>query len=210
MSTAFNVTVAIVAFLMALPVLLIFLNAYRTARGKRVITCPETKEAAAVDVNAAYAAVTTLRKDEACFRLRDCSRWPERRDCGQECLRQIEAAPEGCLVRYMLANWYVGRLCVYCRKPLAEMNWAEHKPALMTPELKTVEWADVPPETLPQLLSVSLPVCWNCHIAETFRREHPDLVVDRPWRKAARVVRALSAGFKRKNDSDLAETNTKT
>jgi hypothetical protein len=180
MSTAFNVTVAIVAFLLALPALLIFLNAYRTARGKRVITCPETKEAAAVDVNAAYAAVTTLRKDEACFRLRDCSRWPERRDCGQECLRQIEAAPEGCLVRYMLANWYVGRLCVYCRKPLAEMNWAEHKPALMTPELKTVEWADVPPETLPQLLSVALPVCWNCHIAETFRREHPDLVVNRP------------------------------
>jgi hypothetical protein len=200
MSTAFNVTVAIVALLMALPVLLIFLNAYRTARGKRVITCPETKKPAAVDVNAAYAAVTTLRKGEASFRLRDCSRWPERRDCGQECLRQIEAAPEGCLVRYMLANWYVGRLCVYCRKPLAEMNWAEHKPALMTPELKTVKWGDVPPERLPQLLSVSLPVCWNCHIAETFRREHPDLVVDRPWKKATRVVRTLSAGFKRKND----------
>ena len=204
MSTAFSVMVAIVLFLMALPALLIFLNAYRTARGKRVITCPETKEPAAVDVNAAYAALTTLRKGEATFSLRDCSRWPERRDCGQECLRQIEAAPEGCLVRYMLANWYVGRLCVYCRKPLAEMNWAEHKPALMTSELKTVEWGDVPPETLPQLLLVSLPVCWNCHIAETFRREHPDLVVDRPWRKAARVVRTLSAGWKRKNDSDQA------
>jgi len=23
--------------------------------------------------------------------------------------------------------------------------------------------------------------CWNCHIAETFRRRFPDLVVDRPW-----------------------------
>ena len=23
------------------------------------------------------------------------------------------------------------------------------------------------------------PVCWNCHIAESFRREHPDLVTDR-------------------------------
>jgi hypothetical protein len=183
MSTAFTVMVAIFAFLMALPALAILFKAYRTARGKRVITCPETKEPAAVDVNAAYAAVTTLRKGEPSFRLRDCSRWPERRGCGQECLRQIEAAPEGCLLRYMLANWYVGRLCVYCRKPLAEMHWTEHKPALMTPELKTVEWDDVPPETLPQLLSVSQPVCWNCHIVETFRRERPGLVVDRPGGK---------------------------
>jgi hypothetical protein len=25
-----------------------------------------------------------------------------------------------------------------------------------------------------------LPVCWNCHIAQTFRRVHPELVVVRP------------------------------
>ena len=29
-------------------------------------------------------------------------------------------------------------------------------------------------------MGTHLPVCWNCHIAESFRREHPELVVDRP------------------------------
>jgi hypothetical protein len=179
MNLTFIMIVALFALLVALPSLAILFNAYMTAWGKRVITCPETKEPAAVDVNAAYAAVTTLRKGEPGFRVRDCSRWPERRGCGQECLREIEAAPEGCLLRYMLANWYVGRVCAYCRKPLGEMHWMEHKPALMTPELKTLEWRDVAPEMLPQLLSVSQPVCWNCHVAETFRRDHPDLGVGR-------------------------------
>jgi hypothetical protein len=24
------------------------------------------------------------------------------------------------------------------------------------------------------------PVCWSCHMSETFRRAHPELVVERP------------------------------
>ena len=36
-----------------------------------------------------------------------------------------------------------------------------------------------------EAMSASLPVCWNCHVAPTFRREHPGLVVDRTNRFAA-------------------------
>jgi hypothetical protein len=71
---------------------------------------------------------------------------------------------------------------VLCGKPLEEIDWLEHKPALMSPEQKTVEWHEVRAEKLPEVLSTHLPVCWNCHIAETFRREFPELVVDRPWK----------------------------
>ena len=31
----------------------------------------------------------------------------------------------------------------------------------------------------PVMLDSYLPVCWDCHIAESFRREHPELVTDR-------------------------------
>ena len=81
-----------------------------------------------------------------------------------------------------MTRWYEGKSCVYCGKPLGEVDWIEHKPCLMSPDRRTVEWKDIPAETIPGVLETHQPVCWNCHIAETFRREHPELVVDRDWR----------------------------
>ena len=40
------------------------------------------------------------------------------------------------------------------------------------------------PEKLPAIPAVYRPVCWTCHVGETFRREHPELVVDRNFRRA--------------------------
>ncbi|MEW6206919.1 MAG: hypothetical protein AB1631_01030 [Acidobacteriota bacterium] len=147
-------------------------------RGTRVVTCPETHRPVAVEVDSLHAGLTALA-GEPDLRLRDCTRWPERRNCGQECLLEIELAPEDCLARNILTNWYAGKKCVYCGKPFDEINWAAHKPALMGADRKTLEWSDIPPETIPDVLKTHLPVCWNCHVAETFRREHPDMVVDR-------------------------------
>jgi hypothetical protein len=28
-------------------------------------------------------------------------------------------------------------------------------------------------------------ICWDCHVAETFRRQRPDLVLDNPFAKQA-------------------------
>jgi hypothetical protein len=52
-------------------------------------------------------------------------------------------------------------------------------PALMGPEGKTIGWDDVPPQHLPEIFSSYKPVCWNCHVTETFRRVHPDVVTGR-------------------------------
>ena len=158
-------------------------SSYLQFRGTRIITCPETNEPAAVKVSAGYAALSSVLLDPT-LRLRQCSRWPERQDCGQQCLKQIEAAPEDCLVRTILAGWYQGKACVYCHKPLGEINWLEHKPALLSPERKTVEWSELRPEAIPAVLETHRPVCWNCHIAETFREQYPDLAVDRGWRRS--------------------------
>lgn len=156
-------------------------GAYLKYRGKRIITCPETKEPAAVEVAAGRAALRAAT-GEPVLRLRDCTRWPERRNCGQECLAQIEAAPEDCLVRTIVTRWYEEKSCAFCGKPLGAIDWMEHQPCVMAPDRKTLEWKDLASETLPRVLETHLPVCWNCHIAENFRREHPDLVVDRDFK----------------------------
>jgi hypothetical protein len=155
------------------------LRAYFRFRGKRLVTCPETHRPAAVDLDARQAARESLFGSPH-FRLQECSRWPERQGCGQECLSQIEKAPEGCLVRNIVTRWYEGKKCAVCGRLIHEVEWLGHKPALLNPQKKTVYWDSIAPEKLPEVFETFGPVCWDCHIAETFRREHPDLVVDRP------------------------------
>src|SRR6188472_3964789 len=83
-----------------LPVLVLALREFLRYRGTRVVTCPETRQPVAVRVDKEHAAVTSALGEEH-LRLESCTRWPEKRHCGQECLAQIEESPEGCLVRNM-------------------------------------------------------------------------------------------------------------
>ncbi|MGD1105110.1 MAG: hypothetical protein ABSA59_23955 [Terriglobia bacterium] len=55
-------------------------------------------------------------------------------------------------------------------------------PALLAPDSKTLSWGAVAAEKLPDIFATHKAVCWSCHIVETFRREHPELVTDRPAR----------------------------
>jgi len=152
---------------------------YLKFRGKRVIVCPETHQPAAVRVAAGKAALEAAVGNEQ-LRLSECSRWPEREACGQECMAQIQAAPKACLVWTIINRWYQGQNCVYCHKPFGEIHWHDHPPALVDYQNQTVEWSEIPAEKLQDALGTHWPVCWSCHITQTFRHEHPDLVVDRP------------------------------
>ena len=61
-------------------------------RGTRLVTCPETGRPVAVDLDLPYSAVrSALGRPH--FRLKDCTRWPERAGCGQTCLGDLEATP---------------------------------------------------------------------------------------------------------------------
>ena len=94
-----SVTALIVTVVVVLAVgLFIFraipgIRAYFQYRGKHLITCPESHTCEAVDVNAKEAAVGAFLT-EPTLRLKECSRWPERQDCGQDCLQQIEVDPQ--------------------------------------------------------------------------------------------------------------------
>jgi hypothetical protein len=60
--------------------------------GPRLVTCPETKQPALVTVAARANRIEGFSVLDR-LRIRECSRWPFRRDCGQDCLRQIETRP---------------------------------------------------------------------------------------------------------------------
>ena len=152
---------------------------YVRYRGKMLLTCPETGKPAAVRVAAGEAALSALLGQQE-IHLKECSRWPERHDCGQECLSQLGPDPANCLVWTKVADWYRGQACAYCQRAFGELHWHDHPPALIDGQHKTKQWNEIPAETLPEVFETHLPVCWSCHIAETFRREHPERVVDRP------------------------------
>ena len=154
-------------------------RAFLAARGDRTVACPENEQTVAVRVDAVREALGAAMGGGR-WKLESCTRWPEKAGCGQECLKQIEAAPADCLVRTQVSRWYADKTCALCGTPLGSIDWTERKPAVMTPSGRTLEWRDIRPETLPDVLGTHAAICWDCHVADEFRRTRPDLVIDNP------------------------------
>jgi hypothetical protein len=157
--------------------LLIALRERRGLAGIRIVTCPETGRAAAVSFNRVHAALTALAHNEPDLQLADCSRWAVRGPCDQACVPQAKL-PESTATN-MVVRWSAGKRCALCGKPLIEASRVDHHIGLLSSDRVTTEWPGVPPEELPEALRTRRPVCWNCHIAEMFRRLRPELVTDR-------------------------------
>ena len=150
-------------------------------RGTRIVTCPETKRPAIVEVDSLHASLTST-VGLADIRLQDCTRWPIKGQCGQECLMDLDVAPDRCLVSGVLMRWYRDKNCVYCRKPFPELHWVDHRPALLSPDGNLLAWNAVKLDEMRNVLETHAPVCWDCYIAQDFRLNHPELVVFRPGR----------------------------
>jgi hypothetical protein len=182
MPTPFHLVLG-VAVLVGVGVLFVFgrrvAGAWLRYRGTRVVVCPENREMVAVEVDATHAALSSPQGRPE-LRLDACTRWPERAGCGQECLGQIESAPEACLLRNILADWYKGKKCFFCGRAFGVVHWHDHKPGLRAPDGHLVAWGTLPAEQVVDVLASHKPVCWDCFAAEAFRREHPELVTDRP------------------------------
>jgi hypothetical protein len=96
---------------------------------------------------------------------------------------------EECLLRNIIARLYRDKSCVLCGKPFGEINWFDHKPAIIDDNAATHEWGEIAPEKVPAAMETHLPVCWDCHVAETLRRISPDLVTERDWESVPRLTR---------------------
>lgn len=156
-----------------------FIKTYRLYRGVRVITCPENLQPAAVSVAAFDAAKWFAISGDTDLHLRGCSRWPEMAGCDEACLTQIQSAPKACLVQTMVTSWCAEKDCHFCAKPIGHIVWHERPPAVLLPDGATREWKDISPEQLPAIFTHAQPVCWACHTVETFRHEHPEMVIER-------------------------------
>lgn len=175
-----------IAFVLSwIPALVLYLVARRRESGDRAVTCPESKEAAVVRLDSGHAAWTNLRGEKD-LRLESCSRWPERADCGGGCLREIEVAPDGCLVRERLETWYRGACCAHCGLSIGSLHWFEIRPGLLTPEGLPVSWMEIPAADLPAALAVCRPLCSDCYVAECFKEKRTDRGIGDPWRTVDR------------------------
>ena len=66
---------------------------YERYSGGRPVTCPEDHRPAVVNIDLRHAAATATEGSPR-MRLCDCTRWPERSQCDQDCLSEaIEAEP---------------------------------------------------------------------------------------------------------------------
>jgi len=156
---------------------------FRAYQGKMLVTCPETGKPAAVKV-ATWRGILAGLVGQHRVRLCACSGWPEREGCEQDCLCQIEANPEAHKAWTIAAKWFEGKKCVYCGTAISSVKHLDRRPALLSVERETRQWDQVPTEELPEALWGSQPVCWSCHVAESFKREFPDRVTYRPWKRS--------------------------
>ncbi len=181
MPTPFELSLGVLA-LAALGLLFVLgrraASAWLTYRGTRVVTCPESRQPVAVAVDARAAALAATSGPPR-LHLESCTRWPERQGCGQECLAQVQSDPEACLLLHILGDWYGGKKCAFCGRVLGPWRPFAHRPALLAPSGTLCDWDDFPAERVIEVLASHQAVCWDCRVAEGFRREHPELVTDR-------------------------------
>jgi len=144
---------------------------WRRYRGMRLVSCPENGVSAAVTIDLRRAIASSLAGSEPECHLATCSRWETRGPgCDEACVPQVSAGGEDSTVRALARRWYAGRPCVLCEQPITEESALDHHAALMDANGRTIEWTDVRPEHLHDVLQSHRPVCWNCHIAKQFRR----------------------------------------
>jgi hypothetical protein len=73
---------------LAIPLCLSLVPLWRRVREARSVSCPDISQLATVRLDPWYAVKMHALGDRE-LRVKNCSRWPERCACGQECLVQI-------------------------------------------------------------------------------------------------------------------------
>lgn len=152
-----------------LPVALSLQDYYRD-RGRQSVTCPDSGQPADVEVDNKFAFWRALRGQQH-SRLQSCSRWPEKGDCGQECLAELEPSPEN--VDRLLTKWYEGKSCAICARALTPSDWRRSRLAVLNEQQKLFELRHMQLDELQAKLQHMRPLCWNCHQEERERQAMP-------------------------------------
>jgi hypothetical protein len=143
------------------------LQSYFQNRGPQSAICPESGDHVDIEVDNKYSFWTALRGQEH-SRLTSCTRWPEKGDCAQECLVQVDPSPEN--VERAMLSWYKGKVCAICARAITPSDWRRGRLAWLD-DHKLVELRQVNLKQLQSKLDELRPLCWRCHQDEYVRQE---------------------------------------
>jgi hypothetical protein len=93
MSAPWIVVAAIIAVAVCYVLLPVVADTFRRFRTKKSLRCPETGREAEVGIDAGRAALTSAF-GRALLRVKNCSLWPERKECAQDCVRSESEVEE--------------------------------------------------------------------------------------------------------------------
>jgi hypothetical protein len=94
--------------------------------------------------------------------------------------RHAKHNPHDAATTAQLKTFLEGKPCGDCGRPIAVVHAGDIRPGLLNPQThEATGWADIVPANLPAMFESHVPICANCLVSHTFRREYPDLVVDR-------------------------------
>jgi len=161
------------ALLTGLPVALSIQDYYKN-RGRQSVTCPDSRQPADVEVDRKFAFWTALRGQQH-SRLQACSRWPEKGDCDQECLAQIDPSPEN--VERLLTKRFDGKTCALCARALTPADWRQGRLAVLNPAQKLIELREMTLDRFASMLENMRPLCWKCHQEERERQAVPAAIL---------------------------------
>ncbi len=150
------------------------LQSYYANRGRQSVKCPDNGEPADVELDHQYAFRTALAGQEHA-RLESCSRWPEKGDCEQDCLVQVDQSPEN--LERLFSKWYAGKSCAICIRPLTPADWRLGRVGVLNQHHELFELRDLPPDSLESVLAQTRPLCLQCHQEEHQRQAAPRRVL---------------------------------
>ncbi len=143
------------------------LEAYYKNRGRQSAICPENGQPVDIELDSEYAFWTSWRGQEH-TRLKSCTRWPHKGDCGQECLPQVDPSPEN--VERLMLGWYKDKTCGICARAITPSDWRRSRLALLDERHKLVELRQLNLVELQSALEHMRPLCWTCHQEERVRQ----------------------------------------
>jgi hypothetical protein len=150
------------------------LQTYFQNRGRQLVSCPENGAPVDVEVDNKFGFWTALRGQEH-SRLASCTRWPEKGDCGQDCLAQVDPSPEN--VERLMLGWYKGRVCAICVCGITPSDWRRGRLGWLDAQHKLVELRQVNLKQLQSALQEMRPLCWICHQEERVRQAAPPRIL---------------------------------
>ncbi len=88
--------------------------------------------------------------------------------------------PHDAATTAQLKHFFEGKECAACSRPIPPVHLGDQRPGLLNAKThEEIAWDDIPAANLSTTLESHAPICSHCLIVEAFRRQHPELVVDR-------------------------------